>query len=86
MNREQLEKRLISIANIIGTDYGPYREWLKKDLRDVIRNLKIRYKAELLAHIKLHSRKDAYAAAEQAFYGGGVREVGSITKGRQWQK
>lgn len=70
MNRELIEKRLIRAGNIIGTDYGPYRKWLKKDLRDVLRNLKIRYKAELLAHITLHSRKDAYAAAEEQFYGG----------------
>lgn len=70
MNRELLEKKLIRFANIIGTDYGPYAKWVRKDLRDVAKNLKIRYKAELLAHIRLHSRKDAYAAAEEQFYGG----------------
>lgn len=69
MNRETIERKLIRVANIIGTDYGPYRKWLKKDLKIAIKNLKIRYKAELLAHIRLHKNKDAYAAAEEQFYG-----------------
>lgn len=69
MNRETIEKKLIKVANVVGTDYGPYRKWLKKDLRATVKNLKIRYKAELRAHILLHSRKDAYAAAEEQFYG-----------------
>lgn len=76
MIREKIEKKLIRVANVIGTDYGPYRKWLKKDLKAVVKNLKIRYKAELLAHIKLHSRKDAYAAAEEQFYGHRTKDIG----------
>ena len=83
MNREKIERKLIRVANIIGTDYGPYRAWLRKDLKAVTKNLKIRYKAELLAHIRLHSHKDAYAAAEEQFYGGRIKDIG---RREPWQR
>lgn len=85
MIREKIEKKLIRVANIIGTDYGPYRAWLRKDLKAVTKNLKIKYKAELLAHIRLHKNKDAYAAAEEQFYGGRIKDIGRRSSWQTYQ-
>jgi hypothetical protein len=77
MRKENVEDRLIKLAAIIGTDYKPYIKWVKADLKGAIKNLKIRYKAELLAHIHLRQHKKEYGRAEELFYGQ-VREIGKI--------
>lgn len=67
MTRRKIEDFLINTGNIIGTDYKPYRVWLRNDIKKVL----TKYKNELRAHILLHRREDAYAAAEERFFGSG---------------
>lgn len=77
MTREKVEDRLHRLAAIVGTDYKPYLQWLKKDLKANIKNSKIRYTAELSAHITLRQRRKEYGRAEELFYGQ-VREIGKL--------
>lgn len=77
--KEKIEDSLHRLAAIVGTDYKPYIKWLKKDLKTNIKNSRIRYKAELLAHIHLRQHKKEYGRAEELFYGHtGFRDIGKL--------